>query len=107
MKSPFFNIQPPYQLPSNIVYFHDWRYVNTGGYAWLGPKGEGVPMMAPGPVPAMHYEYRDMPLGIRLKRNPRTKASACSTQKQRATWRCSAGRRSRRTASIGSGTNRG
>ncbi|MBI4024723.1 MAG: hypothetical protein HY360_07050 [Verrucomicrobia bacterium] len=67
MKSPYFNIQPPYRLPSNIVYFHDWRYVNTGGYAWLGPKAEGVPMMAPGPVPPMHYEYRDMPLGIRLE----------------------------------------
>ncbi len=70
MKSPFFNIRPPYTLPSNIVYFHDWRYVNTGAYAWRGPKGENVPMLAPGPVPAMQYEYLNMPLGVRLEAQP-------------------------------------
>lgn len=74
MKSPYHNQRPPYRLPSNIVYFHDWRYVNAGGYAWLGTKGEKVPMMAPGAVPSMHYEYRDMPLGIHLEAQPARKS---------------------------------
>jgi hypothetical protein len=74
MQSPFFNLRPPYTLPSNIVYFHDWRYVNTGAYAWLGPNGESVPMLAPGPLPPMHYEYHEMPLGIRLEAQPARKS---------------------------------
>jgi hypothetical protein len=74
MKSPYHNLLPPYRLRSNIVFFHDWRYVNTGAYAWLGPKGEGVPMMGPGPVPPMHYEYRNMPLGISLEAQPARKS---------------------------------
>jgi hypothetical protein len=73
MKSPYYNIRPPFALPSNIVYFHDWRYVNTGDHAWLGPKDETVPMMAPGKVPAMRYEYREMPLGIHLEAQPARK----------------------------------
>ena len=32
MKSPFHNLLSPFDLPSNIVYFHDWRYVNPGAY---------------------------------------------------------------------------
>jgi len=27
MISPYRNQAPPYVLSSNIVYFHDWRYV--------------------------------------------------------------------------------
>src|SRR5688572_4684662 len=34
MRSPMHGVQPPYRLPSNVVYFHDWRYVNCGAYAW-------------------------------------------------------------------------
>lgn len=74
MKTPFHGIVAPYTLRSNIVYFHDWRYVSTGGYGWLGPNGERVPMMGPGEVPAMHYDYYDMPLGIHLKAEPARKS---------------------------------
>jgi len=74
MNSPFFNIRPPYTLPSNLVYFHDWRYVNTGAYAWRGANGEKVPMLAPGPVPEMRYDYLEMPLGIRLEAQPARKS---------------------------------
>src|SRR5687768_8510058 len=66
MRSPMHGVQPPYRLPSNVVYFHDWRYVNCGAYAWAGRGGESVPMMGVGDVPAMEYRYVDMPLGVSL-----------------------------------------
>lgn len=53
-------------MPSNVVYFHDWRYVDTGSFAWLGPDGQREPMWTLERVPPMHLEYRDMPLGVRL-----------------------------------------
>lgn len=79
MRSPYHGFTPPYQLPSNIVYFHDWRYVSYptggyGGYGWKGPHGEAVPMMGLGRVPPMHYEYRDIPLGIGLEALPASKS---------------------------------
>ena len=66
MRSPMHGVQPPYRLPSNVVYFHDWRYVNCGAYAWAGRGGESVPIMGVGDVPAMEYRYVDMPLGVSL-----------------------------------------
>lgn len=66
MLSPLHGTHPPFPLPSNIVYFHDWRYVNHGGFRWVGPDGEAVPMWGLEPLPPMRYEYMDIPLGIRL-----------------------------------------
>lgn len=79
MRSPYHGIQPPYTLPSNIVYFHDWRYVHTGGLSWLGLHGEKVPMMGSGTVPVMRYEYRNMPLGIHLESVPARKTEPVLT----------------------------
>lgn len=79
MRSPYHGVRPPYRLLSNVVYFHDWRYVSPGGYAWLGPKGERIPMMGPGKVPDMHYEYRDIPLGVHLEAQPATKGEPVLT----------------------------
>jgi hypothetical protein len=66
MPSPLHGNRPPFRLPSNIVYFHDWRYVNHGGVAWLGPDDNHVPLWGLDPVPPMRYEHPDLPLGIRL-----------------------------------------
>ena len=83
MRSPIHGLDPPYRLRSNIVYFHDWRHVQPGGYGWLGPDGEKIKMMGPGPVPEMHYVYCDIPLGISLRAMPAQKTepvlSAAST----------------------------
>ena len=43
-------VQPPYELPSNIVYFHDWRYVDHGDLRWLTAANEAVCVM-PAPDP--------------------------------------------------------
>ncbi len=73
MISPHHGLKPPYTLPSNIIYFHDWRYVNIGGFAWLGPDNKSIPMWGDEPVPPMHLEYRDMPLGISIIAQPARK----------------------------------
>lgn len=69
MRSPYHGVRPPYTLPSNIVFFHDWRYVDVGSHAWLGPEGESVPLFGKDPIPPMHMEY-DMACGIRLVAQP-------------------------------------
>lgn len=79
MPSPFHGLRPPYTLPSNIVYFHDWRYVDTGGFAWVGENGERVPMWGTDPVPAMRMEHQDMPLGISLVAQPARKTAPVLT----------------------------
>jgi hypothetical protein len=53
-----------------VVYFHDWRYVDVGGFRWTGPDGEKLPLFVNEPVPPMHLEYSDMPLGIALEAQP-------------------------------------
>lgn len=60
-------MSPPYALPSDIVYFHDWRYVNQGGYRWLSESGQSVSMWSRDPVGPMRYETSDLPFGIRLE----------------------------------------
>ena len=70
MQSPLHEISAPYKLASNVVYFHDWRYVNPGGFSWIGLDGQDVAMFGTDPAPPMRYEYRDMPLGLELKAVP-------------------------------------
>ncbi len=79
MINPYHGLRPPYTLPSNIVYFHDWRYVNTGDFAWVGPNGEQIPIWGTEPVPPMRLEYRDMPVGIRLIAQPAQKTEPVLT----------------------------
>ena len=73
-RSPLYGLEPPFTLRSNIVYFHDWRHVFTGAHGWLGPEGNAVTMMGSEPVPRMHYQYHDIPLGVRLKAQPATQS---------------------------------
>lgn len=44
MLSPYRNQTPPYSLPSNIVYFHDWRYVQHGYVDWRAEDGSRPPL---------------------------------------------------------------
>ncbi len=74
MISPFHGNNYPFELPSNIVYFHDWRYVNTGGYCWVGSNEEPLPLFMSDPVPPAHYQYHAMPIGIRLQAMPAKKS---------------------------------
>ena len=66
MPSPLHGLHAPYTLPSNIVYFHDWRYVYPGGYAWRAEEGPTPGLFTRDPIPPMRYDFVEMPLGVRL-----------------------------------------
>ena len=66
--------RPPYTLPSNIVYFHDWRYVDTGSWKWVDSQGQPLPLWSPDPLPPdLRLEHGDRPKGIRLVAQPARK----------------------------------
>ena len=70
MISPYRNQALPYTLSSNIVYFHDWRYVQHGNVGWRAEDGRQISMWTTDPVPPMQYEPRFLPVGIRLQAQP-------------------------------------
>lgn len=70
---PMNGVLPPFELPSNIVYFHDWRYVDHGYLRWLTPANGPVSMMpAPAPLPPMHASSEWLPRGIHIETVPGT-----------------------------------
>lgn len=79
MPSSMHGVPSPYRLVSNVVYFHDWRYVNTGGFRWVSQDGKPVPGWGLEPVPPMRCEFMDMPLGIRLIAQRPTKTNPVFT----------------------------
>ena len=74
MISPLRNRRPPYELPSNIIYFFDWRYVHHGSHSgWLTASGERKRLWTTEPVePTLHLPGY-MPTGIRLRAKPARK----------------------------------
>ncbi len=73
MPSPMNGVRPPYTLPSNIVYFHDWRYVDGGYLRWLGADDQPVALMPPpDPVSEMHASWEWVPKGVRIVAMPAT-----------------------------------
>ena len=79
MISPIRNLQPPYRVPSGIIYFHDWRYVQHGSVGWRAASGERVPMWGTDPVPPMRYDPRNLPTGVRLRAKPAAKSEPILT----------------------------
>ena len=69
-RTPLHGSRPPFKLSADVVYFHDWRYVDHGGYHWRRPDGQSSGYFVPEPIPPMRYDYEDMPLGIRLEVKP-------------------------------------
>ncbi|MEX0653867.1 MAG: hypothetical protein WD534_15870 [Phycisphaeraceae bacterium] len=64
-------VLPPFSLPSNVLYFHDWRYVNHGYLQWAGPEGEPmITMPAAESLPPLHARSDSVPRGIRLETMP-------------------------------------
>jgi hypothetical protein len=66
MISPLQGQAPPYRLPSNIIYFHDWRYVSHGYFGWRDAEGKGYPMWGLDPVPTLYHNFHDIPVGLEL-----------------------------------------
>ena len=70
MQSPLHEVSAPYRLASNVVYFHDWRYVKPGVHSWKGLDDQQVAMFGTEPHPPMRYDYEDVPLGLDLEAVP-------------------------------------
>jgi len=70
MRTPYHGIFEPLELRSNVIFFHDWRYVFHGGAGWVTDAWEGRRLFTLDPVPAMTWGSNDTPLGIRLRAMP-------------------------------------
>lgn len=69
--SPMNGVLPPFRLPSEVVYFLDWRYVDHGYLRWLDPANQPVPVMpAPQPLPPVHSSDEWLPCGVRIEAIP-------------------------------------
>jgi len=66
MPSPLHGNRAPFKLLSDVVYFHDWRYVDPGRGAWRTEYGESAPLFSMEKPPPMHLEPRDTARGVRL-----------------------------------------
>src|SRR5689334_11908649 len=69
MSSPMNGVPPPYSPAGNIVYFHDWRWIDHGYLRWLSDESnQPVSIMpAPDPLPRMHSSNEWLPRGIRIE----------------------------------------
>jgi len=75
MRTPLQNCnREPFALPSNVMLFHDWRWVNHGYPLWRGPDGQAVPMFHPRELPPIHFERGDSPHGLALRAVPARKS---------------------------------
>ena len=76
MISPLRNISHPFKLPSDIIYFHDWRYVHHGSHStgWRNKEGEWLRIWSADPVPPLRHDPGYMPMGIRLRAKPAQKS---------------------------------
>ncbi len=73
MPSPYRGVIPPYELTANVVYFHDWRYVNHGYFSWesaIDQKPFGI--WATANPPPMRLRHLDLPVGLELVAMPAT-----------------------------------
>ena len=68
MISPIRNCTPPFRLPSGLVYFHDWRYVNHGAPLWRSESNETMPLWTMEKLPAdIKFNPGLLPSGVSLK----------------------------------------
>lgn len=66
MPSHLSGLLPPFRLPSNIVYFHDWRYVSHGAYRWENAAGDGLGLFTNEDNADLRYRDVNIPHGVRL-----------------------------------------
>ena len=74
MRTPYHGIFEPFVLRSNVIFFHDWRYVNHGGTRWQTEEGESIGIWGTDPLPHLKWGGQDIPTGIRLKALPAQKS---------------------------------
>jgi len=72
--TPWQSAFAPFVLRSNIVFFHDWRYVDHGAHAWVDEAGKSYGLWHAQPIPPLRWAGRDVPWGIRLRALPAQKS---------------------------------
>ena len=66
---------PPFTLRSNLLFFHDWRYVHHGITRWTTATGEPIERYSDEPLPdVVEWRGSDIPSGIRLRAIPAQKS---------------------------------
>ena len=60
----------PVPLRSNVIFFHDWRYVNHGSPGWRAADESAVEVFRAGEVPAVRVHRGEIPVGVRLRAMP-------------------------------------
>ncbi len=73
MITPYHGKRDPFVLRSNVIYFHDWRYVHHGDAGWVTDDGHYLGLWSPTRVPGLRWAGRDIPRGIRLECIPARK----------------------------------
>src|SRR5688500_3257373 len=74
MLNQFYRLFPPLELPSEIVYFHDWRYVQHGNPKWFSADGKLLPLFTLEETSGLRYEPVDLPSGVVLVAMPARKS---------------------------------
>ncbi len=66
---------PPFTLRSNVLFFHDWRYVHHGITRWTTSTGGPIERYSDEPLPdVVKWRGSDIPSGIRLRTIPAQKS---------------------------------
>lgn len=64
-------VKPPFRLPTDTVFFPDWRYVDGGLLTWRDNDNKFLPLWpAPDLLPAVHANMEWVPRGIRIEAMP-------------------------------------
>jgi hypothetical protein len=75
MPTPYHGVFEPFELRSNVIFFHDWRYVYHGTPRWQTAEGKALGLWGMQSLPPLHWSGRDVPKGIRLRALPAQKSA--------------------------------
>ncbi len=74
MRTPYHGTREPLDLRSNVIFFHDWRYIHHGDTRWETDEGKTLGLWSATPIPPLRWAGRDIPKGICLKTIPAQKS---------------------------------
>jgi len=74
VRTPYHGKFEPFMLRSNVIFFHDWRYVYHGEHRWETEEGESLGLWSTEPVPPLCWAGRYIPTGVRLRALPARKS---------------------------------
>ena len=79
MRTPYHGKMDPFSLRSNVIFFHDWRYVHHGDTGWLTDEGKSLGLWSSEPVPQLNWAGTNIPRGISLRTIPAQKSDPVIT----------------------------